>query len=167
MTVLLLTGQRRGELARTKWSEIDFNAKTWTIPDENSKTGRGHVVPLSDWALEELQALKRLAGRSRWVLPTDEGGESADPALLTRGLARCLERFKKRGVAAFNLHDLRRTCRTGLSRLKVEPHIAERVLNHIQPGVAGVYDRFAYLEEKRQALEKWAAHLKGLAGANA
>jgi integrase len=162
MTVLLLTGQRRGELARTKWSEIDFNAKTWTIPDENSKTGRGHVVPLSGWALEELQALKRLADRSRWVLPTDGGGESADPALLTRGLARCLERFKKRGVAAFNLHDLRRTCRTGLSRLKVEPHIAERVLNHVQPGVAGVYDRFEYLDEKRAALEKWAAHLASL-----
>ena len=162
MAVLLLTGQRRGELAQAKWSEIDFDAKTWTIPDENSKTGHGHVVPLSDWAVEEFQALKRLADRSRWVLPTDDGKSAADPQLLTRGLARCLKRFKERKVEPFNLHDLRRTCRTGLSRLKVEPHIAERVLNHIQPGVAGVYDRFAYLEEKRTALEKWAVHLKGL-----
>ncbi|HEY1891978.1 MAG TPA: tyrosine-type recombinase/integrase [Steroidobacteraceae bacterium] len=159
MTALLLTGQRRGELARAKWADIDFEAKTWTIPDENSKTGRGHVVPLSNWAVEEFQALKRLANRSRWVLPTDDGKSAADPQLLTRGLARCLARFKQRKVAAFNLHDLRRTCRTGLSRLKVEPHIAERVLNHVQPGVAGVYDRFAYLEEKRAALEKWASHL--------
>lgn len=162
MTVLLLTGQRRGELAKARWSEIDFAAKTWTIPDENSKTGHGHVVPLSGWAAEEFQALRRLADGSRFVLPTDDGKKGADAALLTRGLARCLPRFKERGIAAFNLHDLRRTCRTGLARLKVEPHIAERVLNHVQPGVAGVYDRHAYLEEKRAALEKWAAHLDAL-----
>jgi integrase len=164
MAVLLLTGQRRGELAHAKWSEIDFTAKTWTIPDENSKTGRGHVVPLSGWAVEEFQALKRLADRSRWVLPTDDGKSAADPQLLTRGLARCLKRFKERKVDAFNLHDLRRTCRTGLSRLKVEPHVAERVLNHVQPGVAGVYDKHAYMEEKRAALEKWAKHLEALRG---
>ena len=162
MTILLLTGQRRGELARAKWSEIDFEEKTWTIPDENSKTGRGHVVPLADWSVQEFQALKKLADGSRWILPTDDGGTAAAPALLTRGLARCLSRFKGRGVAAFNLHDLRRTCRTGLAALKVEPHIAERVLNHTQPGVAGVYDRHAYLDEKRAALELWSEHLRTL-----
>jgi integrase len=162
MTILLLTGQRRGELARAKWSEIDFDEKTWTIPDENSKTGRGHVVPLTDWAVQEFQSLKRLADGSRWVLSTEDGGKAAAPALLTRGLARCLSRFKGRGVAAFNLHDLRRTCRTGLAAIKVEPHIAERVLNHTQPGVAGVYDRHAYLDEKRTALELWSEHLRSL-----
>lgn len=164
MTVLLLTGQRRGELAKAKWSEINFEEKTWTIPDENSKTGRGHVLPLSDWAAQELQALKRLADGSRFVLPMDDGKKAADPALLTRGLARCLGRFKQRGIAPFTLHDLRRTCRTGLAALKIEPHIAERILNHLQPGVAGVYDRHAYLEEKRDALEKWAKRLEVLAG---
>ena len=162
ITVLLLTGQRRGELARAKWSEINFDEKTWTIPEENSKTGRGHVVPLTDWTVEEFQALKRLADGSRWVLPTEDGDKSAAPALLTRGLARCLSRFKARGVSEFNLHDLRRTCRTGLAALKIEPHIAERVLNHAQPGVAGIYDRHTYLDEKRAALEKWATHLRGL-----
>ena len=162
MTILLLTGQRRGELARAKWSEIDFDEKTWTIPDENSKTGRGHVVPLTDWAVQEFQSLKRLADGSRWVLSTEDGDKAAAPALLTRGLARCLPRFKGRGVAAFNLHDLRRTCRTGLAAIKVEPHIAERVLNHTQPGVAGVYDRHAYLDEKRAALELWSEHLRTL-----
>ena len=162
ITVLLLTGQRRGELARAKWSEINFDEKTWTIPEENSKTGRGHVVPLTDWAVQEFQSLKRLADGSRWVLSTEDGGKAAAPALLTRGLARCLSRFKGRGVAAFNLHDLRRTCRTGLAAIKVEPHIAERVLNHTQPGVAGVYDRHAYLDEKRTALELWSEHLRSL-----
>lgn len=163
MLVLLLTGQRRGELARAKWSEVDFGAKTWTIPDENAKGGRGHIVPLTAWALEELQTLKRESEGSPWVLPSSAGSDRAlDPKQLSRSLAKCQKRFKARGIAEFTLHDLRRTCRTGLSALKVEPHVAERVLNHVQPGVAGVYDRFAYLEEKRQALEKWAAHLKAL-----
>jgi integrase len=161
ITLLLLTGQRRGELALARWSDVDLQARTWAIPDENAKGGRGHVVPLTDWAVEEFAALRRDAEGAPWVLPNG-GEEHIDPKQLSRSLAKCLERFEKRGVGAFTLHDLRRTCRTGLSRLKVEPHVAERVLNHVQPGVAGVYDRFAYLEEKRAALEQWAAHLKAL-----
>lgn len=161
ITLLLLTGQRRGELAAARWADIDLQARTWTIPDENAKGGRGHVVPLTDWAVEELAALKREAEGSPWVLPAAPGADRPiDAKQLTRSLAKCLPRFKARGIGAFTLHDLRRTCRTGLSRLKVEPHIAERVLNHVQPGVAGVYDRFAYGGEKREALEKWAAHLQ-------
>jgi integrase len=158
ITVLLLTGQRRGELALARWSDIDFEAKTWTIPDENSKTGHGHVVPLSDWAIEEFRALKQLARKSRWVLPANDGEFALDPKQLTRGVAKCQERMKKRGIAAFTLHDLRRTCRTGLGQVKVAPHIAELILNHAQD----VYDRHAYMDEKRAALEKWAAHLKAL-----
>ena len=164
VNILLLTGQRRGELAQAKWSEIDWEEKTWTIPDENAKAGRGHVVPLSQWAVREFEALKRLSRRSPWVLPDSTGESRIDPMRLSRSLARCIPRFKERGIAPFTLHDLRRTCRTGLSRLKVEPHVAERVLNHAQPGIAGVYDRFAYLGEKREALEKWAAHLEALRG---
>lgn len=164
ITLLLLSGQRRGELAAARWSEVDLQARTWTIPDENSKTGRGHIVPLGDWAVEEFVALKREAEGSPWVLPAPDRQHHIEPKQLSRSLAKCLERFQKRGIGAFTLHDLRRTCRTGLSALKIEPHIAERVLNHIQPGVAGVYDRFAYLNEKREALEKWAKHLEQLAG---
>jgi integrase len=161
--VLVLTGQRRGELALAKWRDINFKAATWTIPDENAKTGRGHVVPLSDFAVREFEALKRAAKRSPWVLAADSGDGALDPKLLTRNLAKCLERFKAQKIAAFTLHDLRRTCRTGLARLKVEPHIAERVLNHAQEKIAGTYDVHAYADEKRAALEKWAAHLKELA----
>ncbi len=164
-TILLLTGQRRGELALARWADIDLQARTWNIPDEIAKGGRGHIVPLSDWAVEEFAALKRESEGSKWVIPTADGREHIDPKQLSRSVAKCLERFKKQGIAAFTLHDLRRTCRTGLSRLKVEPHIAERVLNHAQAGVAGVYDRHAYLEEKRDALEKWAAHLQGISDA--
>jgi integrase len=81
---------------------------------------------------------------------------------MTRSLAKCVKRFRERGIKKFTLHDLRRTCRTGLAALKVEPHVAERVLNHAQPGVTAVYDRHAYLDEKRAALELWSEHLRTL-----
>ncbi|HKQ14437.1 MAG TPA: hypothetical protein VJT80_13465, partial [Steroidobacteraceae bacterium] len=74
----------------------------------------------------------------------------------------CQERMAELGIDAFTLHDLRRTCRTGLARLKVEPHIAERVLNHAQEKIAGTYDQWAYIDEKRAALDKWATHLLSL-----
>jgi integrase len=162
ITLLLLTGQRRGELALARWADLDLKARTWSIPDENAKGGRGHVVPLTDWAVEELRALKALAKRSPWVLPANGGDHHIDPKQLTRSLAKCLSRFKKQHIEAFTLHDLRRTMRTGLGRLKVEPHIAELCLGHAQPGIVGVYDRGAYMDEKRAALEKWAAHLEAL-----
>ena len=81
---------------------------------------------------------------------------------LSRRVARCLPLFKKQGIDAFTLHDLRRTVRTGLARLGVQPHIAERVLSHKQRGVIGVYDRYQYLDEKRKALEMWAKQVEGL-----
>lgn len=162
ITILLLTAQRRGELALARWTEVDLKAATWTIPPENSKTGRGHVVPLSDWAVGEFRSLKALAKRSAFVLPANGGSLPIDPKQLTRGVARCQARMAELGIDAFTLHDLRRTCRTGLSRLKIEPHIAERVLNHAQEKIAGTYDVWQYIDEKRVALEKWATHLEEL-----
>jgi integrase len=62
----------------------------------------------------------------------------------------------------YNLHDLRRTCRTGLSRLRVPPHIAERVLGHAQDRIQRTYDVHSYVDEKRQALQLWADHVSRL-----
>jgi integrase len=164
MLILLLTGQRRGELALARWKDVDLKAGAWTIPPENSKTGRGHVVPLTPRAVREFRVLKNAAGKSPHVLPAVDAARPLDPKQLTRSLAKCRERMKKLGIAEFTLHDLRRTCRTGLARLKVPPHIAERVLNHAPEKIPGTYDVHDYLEEKRDALDKWAKHLKGLAG---
>jgi integrase len=163
--VLLLTAARRGELAAAKWTDVNLKAKTWTIPAETAKTGKARVVPLSAWAVDEFKALRKLAERSMWVLPAADGDGHVDAKLLTRGVAKNLERFEEQGVAAFHLHDLRRTARTGLSALKVEPHVAERVLGHAVPGMAGVYDVHAYEDEQREALDKWARHLRSLVSA--
>lgn len=163
--VLLLTGARRGELAHARWDEIDWKAKTWTIPDEHHKEDEGYICPLTDQALEQFRALQALGSKRRsiWVCPAFHApGRAADPMQLSRRVSRCLPLFKKQSIEPFTLHDLRRTVRTGLARLGVLPHIAERVLSHRQPGVVGVYDRYQYLDEKRAALEKWAAHVEAL-----
>ena len=162
LRLLLLTLQRRGELALAEWPEFDFKARTWTIPDEHAKSGKGHMVPLSEWAIEELQKLKVMAGGSRYVLPNAYKTAPADPKYITRSVARCLKRFKKHGVAAFTAHDLRRTGRTGLAKLGVKTDIGERVLNHARERIEATYDVHGYIDEKREALDKWAKYLAGL-----
>jgi len=162
LRVLLLTVQRRSELALAEWREYDFKGKTWTIPDAHAKAGKGHVVPLSDWAVEELQKLKVMADGSRYVLPNGDKSAPLDPKYITRSVARCLKRFKRHGVGAFTPHDLRRTGRTALARLGVKVHVAERVLNHARERMEATYDVHDYLAEKREALEKWARYLADL-----
>ena len=95
-------------------------------------------------------------------MPSAEGDAAIDPKLITRSVARCLKRLKRLGVERFSLHDLRRTCRTGLARLGVRPDIAERVLNHSPGRLIQVYDVYTYVDERRDALDKWAAFLEGL-----
>jgi integrase len=166
--VILLTAVRRSELTGARWSELDLEAKApvWDIPSERTKTGLktgvGFAVPLTPAALEQFNRLKRLAGRSPWVLPAETGEGAVDPRLLTRSIARHLETFGEHKVGAFTLHDLRRTVRTGLAKLGIRPDIAERCLNHAQPGIIATYDTHQYLEEKRDALTQWADHLQAL-----
>jgi integrase len=163
LMLLLLTMQRRGELALTKWSHVDLEGGLWSIPAENAKTETAINVPLSKWAVQEFKALKQHAGRSAWVFPDSTGETHFDPKLITRSIARCQKRLKALGVRKFTGHDLRRTGRTGLSRLKIEPHIAERCLNHAAGSVIErTYDVHDYIDERREALNKWADHLAAL-----
>jgi integrase len=159
---LLLTLQRREELALASWDEFDFKKKAWSIPDEHSKNGRGHVLPLSGRAVEELLELKKLSGESRYVLPRPDGRGPIDPKYITRSVAKLQSRFRKIGIAHFTAHDLRRTGRTNLGRLGVSRHVAERVLNHTPERIEGTYDVYEYFDEKREALERWSGYLDGL-----
>ncbi len=167
LKLLLLTGQRRNELTRASWSHFDLDKKLWTIPVDLQKTSHArnvisgpHVVPLSPFALDLLRQLKALTGEGQYVLPARGNPKSSKPysaSALSHAVAKNRDLF---GIPAFSPHDLRRTLRTGLSRLKVEPHIAERVINHAQDKIIATYDMYAFLNEKREALEKWARELK-------
>jgi integrase len=157
--ILLLTGQRRAEVAGMKWSEIDKHKGVWSIPGERTKNKLPHVVPLSTQALSIVEAVKPIAGAG-FVFTTT--GDSS-----VGGFSRAKNRIDKkmRSAERWALHDLRRSCATGMANIGVQPHVVEAVLNHVsghRAGVAGVYNRAAYTAEKADALQRWADHVEGL-----
>jgi integrase len=162
LMTLLLTMQRRQELALATKKEFDLENRTWSIPDEHAKKGRGHVLPLSDWAVNEIRSLMGISGASAYLLPRKNRLEPINPMLITRSVERLAPRFQAAGIEPFTPHDLRRTGRTGLASLGIEDEVAERVLNHQKKGMKRVYDRFAYSPQKRDAIEKWAKYLSDL-----
>ncbi|GJD73128.1 tyrosine-type recombinase/integrase [Methylobacterium goesingense] len=155
--LLLLTAQRRDEVADMPWAELDLATGLWSLPRERTKNGLSHDVPLSRPALAILAGAPRIEGRGL-VFGSGAGGFQG----FTRAKA-ALDRAS--GVKDWRLHDLRRTAATGMGDLGVLPHVVEAVLNHIsgtKAGVAGVYNYALYNPEKRAALDLWARHLAGL-----
>jgi integrase len=157
--LLVLTGQRRGEVTEMFWKQIDADRKTWTIPAELAKNSREHVLPLSDAAHAVLRSVPRLSAVR--VFPARNNDTNA-----ISGFTRAKDRFDRlSGVTDWTIHDIRRTVATGLAQLGVAPHVIERVLNHVSgtfAGVAGVYNRFQYQDEMRTALTLWANHVEHL-----
>ena len=152
--ILILTGVRREEAAGMRWSEIDLTKGEWLIPGDRAKNEDEHLVPLSSAAVEVIRSQQRVEG-SDYVF-TFSGNKPASMALEGERL-RSIS-----GVADWTLHDLRRTVATNLPRLDVSPDIAERVLGHRIGGMRGVYNRYSYLDEKRDALQRWADHLASI-----
>lgn len=157
--LLLLTGQRRQEVAGMEWSEIHLDEAMWKLPADRTKNGRPHEVPLSHQAIRIVDHLERRTDRAN-VFGFGVGPFS--------GFSRCKARFDQRcGVRNWTLHDLRRTVVTGMNELGIAPHVVEAVVNHVgghRAGVAGVYNRAKYADEKRIALQKWADHLDVVVG---
>ena len=153
LKMLVLTGQRRSEVAEMRWLEVDLDRAVWTIPAARSKNDQSHEVPLSAPAVSLLRSLPRFLA-SDWVFTTT--GRSP-----VSGFGRVKRRLAV-GMSDWRIHDIRRTVASGMARIGVEPHVIEKVLNHksgIISGVAAVYNRYAYDKEKRIALDKWAGHV--------
>ena len=158
--MLALTGQRRGEVAEMRWSEIDFDASTWTIPAKRVKNASLHVVPLSTLALATLRSVPRFLN-SDFVFTTT--GRS--PISGFGRLKRRLDDALPDSTEDWRFHDIRRTVATNMAMLGVQPHVIEAVLNHktgILSGVAATYNRHLYHDEKREALEAWAKHVEAM-----
>jgi integrase len=148
--LLALTGQRRDEIGQLQWDEVDFGRGLIVLPPARVKNNREHCVPLSAQAAAILQRRPRLGefvfGRRAFV----------DWSRAKLRLDRDLR------IADWRLHDLRRTCATGMAELGVLPHIIEAVLNHVsghKAGVAGIYNRSKMLEPMRDALQRWGDHI--------
>jgi integrase len=181
--LLLLTGQRRGEVAGLNWGEIDLERSLWSLPPERTKNGLPHDVPLSRQAVVILQSVTArerrdlLFGRgdgpfSGWSKPRERMNQRIARQRAEARLGRKLEPNERPGpdeaLARWTLHDLRRTLVTGMNEIGIAPHIVEAVVNHVsgaaRAGVAGVYNRATYATEKRMALQAWADHLDEILG---
>ena len=160
--VLVLTGQRRDEVARMEWSEIDFGDKLWTLPRERVKNDEKHEVPLSDAAIAVLKSVPRIAG-SRYVFTTNGKAPSSG---YSKGKRR-LDALLSPDMPPWRLHDLRRTTASGMARLGINLPVIEKVLNHASgsfAGIVGVYQKHEFSEEKRRALDAWGGFVGGVAG---
>lgn len=166
LKTLLLTAQRRDEVAAMIWKEIDKDG-IWTIPAERYKTKRPNHVPLSHAALAVIEGQSRAEGCD-YVFPsrtkTPFSGFAKSKSALDKAVQQALQ--KQVGdvrLPNWTLHDLRRTAKTLMVRAGVRPDISERVLGHVIAGVEGTYDRHSYAGEKRDALEKLAITIEHIA----
>jgi len=171
--LLLLTAQRKSEIAELNWPEFDEKDAALEFAGARYKTGRPHRVPLSKAALELLASLPRLDGCDL-VFSTNgktpisgfsKAKDALDREMLETLKADALEVEldpEKVSLPGWRIHDLRRTARSGFSRLGIPADIGERVLGHVIGGVRGVYDRHSFEPEMRHALEAWAAHLESI-----
>jgi integrase len=171
--LLMLTAQRRDEVGSLEWSHLSADRTTWTMPRERSKNDRAHEVQLSEPARAVIAALpvmsETLVFTTNAIRPVS--GFSNAKATLDRLMES--ERRAELGLPAESpptivpwiLHDLRRTAATGMARLNIAPHVVDRVLNHVGGsirGVAAIYNRHAYLEERRSALAAWGQWIDSL-----
>lgn len=164
--LLLLTGQRRQEVAGMTAAELNLAERLWSLPPERTKNGEPHDVPLSDAAIAVLKSLPRIAGNGFIFTHTGttpvSGFSRAKAALDKLMLGAARKGAKHPGkikLEPWTLHDLRRTAASGMAEIGIAPHIVEAALNHKSgtiKGVAKVYNRHQYAAEKRQALDAWA-----------
>ena len=159
--LLILTGQRREEIGGLRWSEIERDLIV--LPPERTKNLRQHEVPLSRQVQAILERQPKRKGRD-FVFGIGEAGfsgwskskERLDQALLVK--RKAADRRAK-PLPSWRLHDLRRTCATGMAEIGILPHVIETTLNHIsghKAGVAGVYNRSKLSDAVRDALQKYA-----------
>jgi integrase len=147
------------------WDELDLHQGVWRIPRDRTKNGLPHEVPLSEIAIAILDDQPRRGGK-QLVFGEGEGsfqGWSKAKAALDRRIL-----LAGAQLLPWRLHDLRRTVATGMAELGTLPHVVEAVLNHIsghKAGVAGIYNRATYFQERREALRQWAARVELLAPA--
>jgi len=156
MEVLALTGQRRQEVAGMMWSELDLPKRVWTLPKSRTKNAKEHIVHLSE---QSISVLRRAVVRGPFVLST----LGSKP--FQRYSHAKLQLDELSGVTGWRLHDLRRTCVSGMAALGVAPHVADKILNHQSgtiSGVAAVYQRHEFLTERKNALECWGAHVANI-----
>lgn len=165
--MLIITLQRRSEVALMEWKEIDWKHRIWTIPKEKSKNGHSQTVPLSKLAIMELERMKPLTGHAPYVFWSNKRNNAKvlqagviHPDWITHAIAELRARDEELKVLErFTPHDFRRTAATNIGELMESREAVKRLLNHVEGGATSIYDRATYTGLKRKALNLWADRL--------
>ena len=171
LQLLLLTGARLNEVAGMRRDELSEDGSTWNLSGTRTKNKRPHLVPLAPLARELISNVRSKPSPTGYVFSTTSHSpvsgwsrvkDRLDQAMLA--IAR-QQRGSDVMVKPWRLHDLRRTAITGMAELSIRPDVIELCVNHVsgsRGGIAGVYNKSELLPERRAALERWAAHVRGL-----
>ena len=171
--LLILTGQRREEVGRMTWAEVNLEKAVWTLPASRSKNGLAHYIHLSATAVALLRTMPRTGDAApvfsvRGVKPIS-GWSGGKRALDQKIALRRAEGGIRASMPAWRTHDLRRAFATGCANLGVAPHVADRILNHVSKskgGVMATYQRAEYTAERKAAMTLWAEHIERLLNGN-
>ncbi len=156
--IMLATCVRRSEMVKARGSDIDLDAATWTIPQENSKNKKAFVIPLAPRVVGWFRELLALGHGSPWVVPGMDRRRHLTPESLNKIVGSLRERLGDR-VRSFTPHDLRSTARSYLSELGVDVATAEMCLNHSLGGLVAIYDQSDRIDQRRRALAAWSDFL--------
>lgn len=160
--ILVVTGQRRGELMLAQWPEIDIPQRVWTIPASRSKNGRPHVVPLSTMAAKLFVQLRECSAGKRFLFPSPVIKKPEQPCDI-RALNHVLSRLNTQAeLQKCSPHVLRHTFSTLVSELGVPLHVIEKILNHSLGGMLAVYNHQDFLPERKVALQAWSDRIAAL-----
>lgn len=162
--LLIVTGQRREEVSGMRWEELDREERMWILPGARAKNDQPNSIPLNDLAVAVLDGIARAASwpRKGRVFATSSGAGFTGYAKGKLKLDRLIEEHLGEPLPPWRLHDLRRTLATNFQRLGVRFEVTEAILNHVgaaRAGVAGIYQRHDWKDEKRDALKAWNEHL--------
>ena len=162
LRLILLTGQRRGEVISIEKADLDLGARTWIIPPQKAKNGRQHLVPLADLAFELVEQAVELSDGNNWLFPTSHGGKQNhfNPSTVSRVMRVNRAALGLEGKNAPTPHDLRRSAASQMSAGGIPRLVIDKVLNHTDGSVGAIYDRYDYAGEKRRALQTWERRLK-------
>jgi len=151
----LVKGQRKGEIVRIEWSDIQIGERWWTIPAIKAKNGVLTRVYLSDLAMTLLARVKELSGTPKWAFPAPNSNTHITPDSISRAINRST--FEE--LEHFTPHDLRRSAATHMCGMGIPRLVVSKILNHVDNSITAIYDRHSYDTEKKNALEAWSKKL--------
>jgi integrase len=162
----LVTAQRKGEIAGARRNEFDLDKGVWEIPASRAKNGVAHVVPLSPLAIDLLREAMSLAGKAEWLFPSPRKDGPVRPRAVNFALRRAMAGSEGKAPSIklqdVTPHDLRRTAASGMTELGIDRLVVSKILNHVERHVTATYDRYSYFDQKRRALDAWAAHVDAI-----